>query len=637
MKTACIGHAQSTPGASSESKEYLFDPFDPFDFGESGFLSSEKDDENKSAQQLLLEATQLLMTEHLLDARTKLLRALKKDPKNYKTYYTLAGYYLVHVGHFRLALKYIQRAEQLFIEQNGPPPYLDLDQQMEHANLLYYQSQIRLNLDNYRGALQSLDTFESLGYMANWYPGSRAWILMKLGRLKEAIAVARAGVLTGAEPGRTLNMLGILLSMSGQPQEALEVFKRAIGTEFALGNAGQPATPLNNAGEVYKELFEDDKAESAFLRATSLPDGCEHVLPSLNLVLLYIDQLKLQSAALTLDAFERCIAQYPLRNSEEHNALVHLARGRIDLHSGHIDRAIKHFREAIEGTQWFGKIGTNQDDLVVATSISLAQALRIKNNTLYVQVSDGVLAWLQKQKERMRNSLEAWWKLRKARQILVNTLNSIEDLSIRNTDSLLEYPTLGEVLADIATVSFKERVTSELTIDSRPQAALFYALYEAENRLGWFNTKEIKAELDTIIARARPRYDALLRLHAVIIRLSLQDVATKNYYTDAYAIFMINRSALRNYGFSLPVKLSQLSPELSSAVLKGPFIVARHSKQTQPQPCEITAPSPREISFRCPSMPQHNRTVKDGDPIQLVNKLIEAIFTEEIQNGSSRT
>ena len=635
--TKWIAHAQSAPSASSQSDEYLFDPFDPFDFGESGLLSSEQDDEKKSAEQLLLEATQLLMSEHLLDARTKLLRALKKDPKNYRTYYTLAGYYLVHVGHFRLALKYIQRAEQLFIEQHGPPPYLDPVQQMEHANILYYQSQIRLNLDNYKGALQSLDTFESLGYMANWYPGSRAWILMKLGRLKEAIAVARAGVLTGAEPGRTLNMLGILLSMSGEPQEALKVFKQAIGTEFALGNAGQPATPLNNAGEVYKELFEDDKAESAFLRATSIPDGCEHVLPSLNLVLLYIDQLKLQSAASTLDGFERCIAQYPLRNSEEHSALVHLARGRIDLHSGHIDRAIRHFREAIEGTQWFGKIGTNQDDLVVATSISLAQALRIKNNILSLQVSDGVFAWLHIQKERMQNSVEAWWKLRKARQILVSTLNSIEDLSIRNTDSLLEYPTLGEVLAEIATVSFKERLASELRIDSRPQAALYYALYAAENRLGWFNANEIKRELDTVIARVRQRYDALLRLHALIKRLSLQNKNIEGYYADAYAIFTTNSPALRNYGFSLPITLSKVPSEIASAVLKGPFVVAHSSNQTKPQPCEITAPSSQELSFRCPSMPQHNRTVKDGDPIQLVNKLIEAIFTEEIRNGSSRT
>src|SRR3712207_9038468 len=50
----------------------------------------------------------------------------------------------------------------------------------------------------------------------------------------------------------------------------------------------------------------------------------------LNLTLLYIDQLKFDSAAATIDGFQRCIAQYPLRNGEEHSALVSLARGRIE-------------------------------------------------------------------------------------------------------------------------------------------------------------------------------------------------------------------------------------------------------------------------------------------------------------------
>ncbi len=629
--------AQTTDSPSETNSPYVYDPFDPFDWGDTGILSSEKDDQNKPAEQLLLEATQLLMSQHLLDARTKLLRALKKDPKNYRTYYTLATYYLVHVGHFRLALKYIQRAEQLFREQHGPAPYLNPTQQMEHATILYYQSQIRLNLDNYAGALESLDTYASLGYMADWYPGSRAWILMKLGRLQEAITIARAGILTGAEPSRTLNMLGILLSMSGQSTEALEVFKKAIGSEFALGTSGQPATPLNNAGEVYKELFQDDKAESAFLRATSLPDGCEHVLPSLNVALLYVDQLRLSAAAAVINTFEQCIAQFPLRNNEEHSALVHLARGRLALHTGHVDTAIVHFRAAIEGTQWFGKIGTNEDDLIVAASISLAQALRRKNNILKLSIPNSFYARLRSYKERLTNSVEAWWKLRRARQMLVNDLSSIEDIHIRHTDSLLEYPTLGEVLKGITTTSLSERIRSEIAVDARPAAELYYALYSAENRIGWFNAPTIKTELTRIISRARVKNDALLKTHALLTRLSLSTPGTKAYDRDAYAVFVATPAALRNYGFSLPVTTSGLSDEMRKLIFRGAFVPTANDAQSKKQSCSITAPSQGQLTFSCHVMPQRSRTVKDGDPIQLVNKLMEAIFTEEIDNGSRRT
>ena len=36
---------------------------------------------------------------------------------------------------------------------------------------------------------------------------------------------------------------------------------------------------------------------------------------------------------------------------------------------------------------------------------------------------------------------------RKARRLLAEDLDKIEDINIRHTDSLLEYPTLGDVLA----------------------------------------------------------------------------------------------------------------------------------------------------------------------------------------------
>jgi tetratricopeptide (TPR) repeat protein len=642
-----LGSSHSVEAQSSETKQDsskdsqpIYDPLDPFDFGDTEPLASAQEDSTKSVEQLVGEASLLLVSERPLDARTKLLRALQKDPDYYRTHYLLAGYYLVHVGHFRLALKYIKRAEELYEKLNGPPPYHDPVQQLEHSNILYYQSQIRLSLDNYKGALETLDRFTALGYTADWYPGSRAWILMKLGDIQGAIRIARAGILAGAEPGRTLNMLGILLSMNGQPQEALEVFRKAISNEFASGSDGQPATPLNNAGEVYKELFEDDKAESSFLRATSLPDGCEHVLPSLNLTLVYIDQNKLDAASSTLQAFQKCIAQFPLRNNEEHAALVHLARGRIYLHSGWVEQSIQSFRSALDGTQWFGKIGTNQDDLIVAATISLSQALKRRNNILRSTLTSGLGNWFAMKREIIANRIESWWLDRRARQILLTDLKDIEDLTIRNTDSLLEYPTLGETLRGLSPVSLSRRLTKEGTTDQRAPAKLFYQLYQAESELGWWNSSSTLASLDSIIERTRPRYDELLSIHATLLRMRTLTRSSQRYRDLAYRVFFMAPAELRNYGLPLPVILdsNSLSSSLSRKLRSGPFLQVSADAGDPTRVCTISAATTGNdkttLRFTCPSQSVKNRTVEDSDPSQLVNKLSEAIFRQEVTNAN---
>lgn len=634
-----ISHAQSALETELDDRrelDSLIDPFDPFDFGDTDTLSSEKDDSAKSAETLLREATNLLVSERPLDARTKLLRALKRDPNLYRTHFLLAGYYLIHVGHFRLALKYIKRAEQLFEESHGRPPYKDYTLQLEHANIIYYQSQIRLSLDNYPGALESLDRYAALGYVSDWYPGSRAWILMKLGRIQEAIAVARAGILANADPSRTLNMLGILLSMNGQPNEALDVFRKAIAQEFSAGDGGQPATPLNNSGEVYKELFDDDRAESSFLRAVSLPDGCEHVLPSLNLALLYVDQLKLEAAKSALDGFERCVAQFPLRNNEEHIALVHLARGRIDLHSGKISGALDHLRSALDGTQWFGKIGTNQNDLLVAATISLAQALKRHNEILSTTLSPTWSEVFSNLKLRATNSIESWWLFRRARQMLVGELNDIEDLQIRNTDSLLEYPTLGETLKGFSDRSLARRLERESDADNRAAAKLFYKLYGAEGRIGIWTGSATLAELDEVIERARPRYDELLKTHAILLRLAYLSIDSKRYRELAYTVFMTAPALLRNYGFKLPVKIDRASTPsyLTKRVLSGPFVeLTDRAISSSGELCVISGAEEfknGEHDFRltlyCPNRSGKGLSVNSNSGEAVVNKLAEAAF-----------
>jgi len=528
------------------------DSLDPFDTTQSD-QASEDNDKDKTAPELLEEAQVLLNEEHLLDARTKLLKALQKDPKEYRAHIMLSGYYMVHVSHFRLALKYIKRAGEIFKDKFGPPPYKNSKNQQEHAHILYLLSQVRLNLDDYAGALQVLDDFTSLGYYSDWYPGSRAWILMKLGKIDDAIRVARMGMFAGSEPGRTANMLGILLSMKGERSASIDVFKKAFAYELSLGELGQPATPLNNSGEVYREEFNEDDAESSFLKATSMPDGCEHVLPSLNLALLYMEQLNFGGAKRAIDNFESCVAQFPLRNGEEHVPLVHLARGRIDYHTGHIDSAINHLRASLEGRQWFGKIGTSQEDMQAAALISLGQALRAKNNhESFIRYSSW-LDWASSLRRVTENSIEEWWLKRRARQVLAGQLNDLEDIQIRNTDCLVEYPTFGELLSGLPIETLEKRIAFERKSDSRVKAVPYYQAYLAESYFEHGYRSKALSTINELLGSVRPRYDDGLKLHALTLELKMLAPGSNVFNQIATQVFQLNRAELRNNALALPV------------------------------------------------------------------------------------
>lgn len=598
---------------------YGVDPSSP---DESTFLQDTSDDKKSSAE-LIEEAQSLLADDRPLDARTKLLRALEKDPKNYKVHMLLGGYYMIHVGHFRLALSYLNQSRKLFELDHGKPPYNDILVKDDHARILYLISETRLNLDNYKGALQALDEYSEY-YSGSWYPGSRAWVLMKLGRVQEAVRVARLGILMGAEPGRTLNILGILLSMINQRQESLQVFDEAITYEYALGSGGQPATPLNNAGEVYREIFQEDRAEGSWLRAVSLPDGCEHVLPSLNLSNLFIEQLRFERADWSMNNFEDCIRQFPLRNGEEHRALVHMARGRVALHTGHIEEAVKHLEDATERQQWFGKIGTNPNDLRAATMLSLAQALRAENNVLQSEVYESFTTWLENQRKITTNAVRSWWLLRRTRQLLAEDLGDFEDLYIRNTDSMLEYHTLGDVLEGIPTSVLERRIDAERKADEREGARPYYKGYLAQNYLAQGKVTAARELLDETLLELRPGPDDGLKVHLLGLKLHSVDLHSSEYKSIAGEVFSLAPGELRNKGLRLPVRSNGLSPSVLEALSEGPFIIDNTANFTVSE-----SNKSGKITLTLNSLDSTKTKVASGDnPVNVVNAFSRVVFQE---------
>jgi tetratricopeptide (TPR) repeat protein len=557
--------------ANAQTEEFSSDLY-PDEQNSTSAITNEGDDQ-KSAAELYAEGSLLLMDERLLDARSKLLKALAKDPKFYKVHILLAGYYTSHVGHHRLALRYIKQASELFKEQHGLPPYSAADIRLEHAQILYMLAQIRLSLDEYEEALKILDSFESAGYFGGWYPGTRAWVLMKLDRIQEAIEIARVGVLAGAEPGRTLNMLGILYSVNGQREKSIKVFDDAIDYEFSLGSAGQPATPLNNQAEVYREEFDEDRAETGWSRALSLPDGCEHVLPALNLSTMLNEQLRFAESWRTMLNFNQCVAQYALRNGEEHKALVNLAMGRIEMHTGRIDKAILMLRDALQERQWFGKIGTNVDDMQAAASLSLAQALRRKANALSSQVPMNFKESLSIYWQIVRLRVERWWLLRKTRMLVSSEMKSFEDLSIRNTDSILEYPWLGEFLGSFPKHTAIQRIEAEEALDKRSYAKRYYEIFKARVYFEHGDYASALNILQNTLPPLRQIKDAALALNVKLMHLGMLRPTSANFVKLALDVYNTERSALLMNGISLPVRI-KAPDKLLSALSDHAFQVA---------------------------------------------------------------
>ncbi len=488
----------------------------PFESEDS--VSIQEDKFSDDPDELVREAELLLAKKQPIDARARLQKALQLRPEDYRIHLMLGQYYLAEVGHFTLAYRYIRRAEELFMQKyQVSDGFVVADKLREQVMLLYLRAEAELSLDKYQDSLNTLDRLAKVYPPAelSWYMATRAWVLMKLKRLDEAVQAAQQGLLIDEDSKRIYNILGILLSLKGNRELSLRAFAKAAAGEMRLGSFGQAATPLNNAGEVYRELFKDSLAEASWIRALQMPDGCEHVLPSLNTSILYIDQVRFFQADRTLKDFEVCYSAQSTRQDTEHRALLALSRGRIALHIGEFDQALELLKAANEREQWFGKIGTNENDVRLAATIAMANALTAKVGALRDTVRDRWSDRLNDMAEIPQIRIRAWWLQRQARRMALEELADFEDLELRNSDTMIEYPTLGSTLAGFPVKSLERRINRLLESDDRGPAKDHYRLYFAWNLMHHGKT-----------ARALPLLVELRKTLRPIDRLARAEVLT---------------------------------------------------------------------------------------------------------------
>jgi hypothetical protein len=120
--------------------------------------------------------------------------------------------------------------------------------------------------------------------------------------------------------------------------------------------------------------------------------------------------------------------------------------------------------------------------------------------------------------------------------------------------------------------------------------------------------------------------------------------SSKRYHDLAYRVFFTSPAELRNYGLGLPVLLDSrtLSRSLRRAIRSGPFIERYPDSSLQTGACTISGneatatdgTTKTKLIFTCPAQTAKNRTVEDSDPRQVVNKLSEAVFSQDVSNAN---
>lgn len=249
---------------------------------------------------------------------------------------------------------------------------------------------------------------------------------------------------------------------------------------------------------------------------------------------------------------EACYANKPLRSDSEHRALLALAKAKIALRSGDADNALTFATQAAERQQWFGKIGTNQNDIEFAARITMAEAIAAKTAAM----KDHAFASLP---ERLTDygqipilKIQQWWIEKQARESALTELDDFEDLYIRHTDAMLEYPTLGFLTKSFPTRAFESRVDYMLKTDEREEAKKYYRLYLAINYYYPNNVSEAYEQLTAIYPSFRS-FDRLARAEALFYLIKIEE--QKHHFWQS-AIW--GSETVRN----LIVELFSLSPAM---------------------------------------------------------------------------
>jgi len=285
--------------------------------------------------------------------------------------------------------------------------------------------------------------------------------------------------------------------------------------------------------------------------------------------------------------------------------------------------------QALANQQWFGKIGTSPDDMKAALYTTHAQILDAQNAHLSTRVPLNLFEQLAFVRQKISNALQAWWSYRKARQLLVEKLNEFEDMYIRHTDSMLEYTTLGDVLATFRPHTLKRHRTENVHYDKREYANAYYDSYLAQSYAKHGDTANAYRLWEQALSKMREPAEGLLKVHALLQQAHLQKRGSTARSKAVLQAFELSPSSVRNEGLRLPVVVKGGDAILDT--LQDSAFLPLNSGSL-PYRIEHSFDGKLHfLKFVSATATVRDMTVQSESLIEAVNGLAESIFKRESQ------
>ena len=235
-------------------------------------------------------ANSFLVKSKYVKAREIGEKMLREDPNSFEAQTILGRVHLHGEGNPGKARYYLEKAHKGLLQVYPQPNSREAPWRC-YADILWNLRQAAMDLEDYQGALDWLEEYDSRFPPAR--PHLAGWPLMKMGRIEDAREKMKQGLARARKSPEAynsiLNTMGAVEYESGDTQASygycLQILDRV-----EHGKGAIDAVFYTNAAESARDLLKLDEAEKHLLKATKYLGRYTYATPWLDLAALYLGQ-----------------------------------------------------------------------------------------------------------------------------------------------------------------------------------------------------------------------------------------------------------------------------------------------------------------------------------------------------------